>query len=138
MNHFFIIIILMIGYRYTACNRCQCVYELVIDASAPLTCVLLVCILIHGFNSIRVCCFNVRTSSWHWKVFQELVIDASAPFNLLLFSNLKQAPGTQTAQLEAFQRARFRLNSYNSSLDENEPTGRLPRTCNRCHCAFHL
>ena len=40
----------MIGYRYTACNRCQCVYELVIDASAPLTCVLLVCILIHGFN----------------------------------------------------------------------------------------
>jgi len=32
---------LMIGYRYTACNRCQCVYGHVIDASAPLTCVLL-------------------------------------------------------------------------------------------------
>ena len=62
----------MIGYRYTACNRCQCVYELVIDASAPLTCVLLVCILIHGFNFSTSKLFNVRTSSWHWKVFKNL------------------------------------------------------------------
>ena len=83
---------LMIGYRYTACNRCQCVYELVIDASAPLTCVLLVCILIHGFNFSTSKLFNVRTSSWHWKVFKESEIDAAAPFNLLPFS--KQAPGT--------------------------------------------
>jgi hypothetical protein len=51
-----------------------------------------VCILIHGFNFSTSKLFNVRTSSWHWKVFKESEIDAAAPFNLLLFS--KQAPGT--------------------------------------------
>jgi hypothetical protein len=33
--------------------------------------------------------------------------------------------------LEAFEWARFQLDSYNSSSDVNKPTSRLPRTCFR-------